>query len=174
MNAMVYAVIFCLLVYLVGWDTFYDWGVFDCGTVIFTALCNTLQMKVAFYHHQWAWPHVLVMVISVAGMLLYFLIIAASTWEYYYIANHVYLQGFFWFFAFFTVPLFTVYIDWMIYYTRLMFKPKYQMLYEEAEMMVRTNQLLLVNEDNEEGGANIEVNAQATTLHEAMDSGAAV
>lgn len=103
-------------------------------------------MKVGFYHHQWAWPHVLVMVISVAGMLLYFLIIAASTWEYYSIANHVYLQGFYWFFAFFTVPLFVVYIDWIIYYSRLMFYPKHQMLYEEAETLVRHNELMLPND----------------------------
>jgi phospholipid-translocating P-type ATPase (flippase) len=148
-NAMIYAVVFCLLVYLVGWDTFYTWGVFDCGTVIFTALCNTLQMKVAFYHHQWAWPHALAMFISVGGMLLYFLIIAVSTWEYYYIANQVYLTGFFWFFSFFTVPLFTVYIDWVNYYTRLMFLPKIQMLYEESEILVRSNKLLLVNDEAE-------------------------
>lgn len=135
-NAVLYAVVFCLLVYSVARPTFKDWGVYDTGLLIFAGLCNALQMKVAFFHHQWAWPHVLMMVISVGGMLLYFLMVSAATYDFYYIANHVYEQGFYWFWAMFTVPLFTVYIDWVYYYARLMFYPNKQMLYEEAEANV--------------------------------------
>lgn len=135
-NAVVYAVVFNLLVFYVAAPTFKDWAVYPAGLLIFTALCNALQMKVAFFLHQWAWPNWFMFALSLFGMLVYFLIISAAEYDFYYIANQVFLQGFFWFYAFFTVPLFVVFIDWFYYYTRMIFFPTNQMLYEEANCLV--------------------------------------
>ena len=135
-NALCYAVVFCLLVYYAAKQTFTDWSLYAMGTVIFTALCNTLQMKVAFYHHQWAWPNGLVMFISVGGMLIYYLIISSAEYDFYYVGEHIYGTGFFWFWSFFTMPIFVVMIDWLYYWTRMMFYPTLSMLYKEAEINV--------------------------------------
>jgi len=134
-NAVIYAVVFNMLVFYVAAPTFKDWAVYPAGLLIFVALCNSLQMKVAFFHHQWALPNWLMFAISLFGMLVYFLIISAAEYDFYYIANYVYLQGFYWFYAFFTVPLFVVFIDWCTYYTRMIFFPTNQMLYEEANRL---------------------------------------
>lgn len=137
-NAVVYAVVLNMLVFYVAAPTFEEWAVYPAGLLIFTALCNSLQMKVAFFHHQWAWVNWLTFAISLFGMLVFFLVISAAEYDFYYIANYVYLQGFYWFYAFFTVPLFVVFIDWFLYYTRMIFFPTNQMLYEEANRLVRT------------------------------------
>jgi hypothetical protein len=131
-NALFYAIVFCLLVYLVARPTFHTWGVYDAGTVIFTGLCNTLQLKVAFYHHQWNWLNIFVMSLSVCGMLLYFLLVSVAEYDYYYVANYVYLTGFFWFYSFFTLPIFVAMIDYVFFYTRKMFAPSNRMLFEEV------------------------------------------
>lgn len=136
-NAVVYAVVISLLFFLSAAPTFNTYGIYEAGTVIFVGLCNTLQMKVAFFHHQWAYPNVAVMIISVGGMLIYFLIIAVTTYEYYYIANDVYELGMFWFYGFFSVPIFTVFIDWIGYYCYMFFWPTTEMLYRDVMIQVR-------------------------------------
>lgn len=145
---MCYAVVLCVLFYLACRQSFDTWGLYDCGTVVFVGLLNSLQMKVAFFHHQWAWPNIFVMALSLFGMMVYFLIIAAAEYEYYYIANRVYLQPLFWFYGFVSVPVMVVMVDWIPYYTRLVFWPTIDMVYKEVELKVSANILAVKKSDN--------------------------
>lgn len=141
LNATLYAIVVSLVFYLAVAPTFEEQGLYVAGTTVFVGLCMSLQAKVAFFHHQWSWPHFLVMFISVGGMFLYFLMIAVSFDDYYYVAHHVYASGIFWLFGFFLMPIITIFIDWTGYYTKLLFLPTNEMLYREFMLAEKFNNL---------------------------------
>jgi hypothetical protein len=123
----------CLIFYYAVAPTFEDMGLYVAGTTVFVGLCMSLQAKVAFFHHQWAWPQTLVMVISVLGMFLYFLMISASFNDYYYVAERVYASGIFWLFGVFFMPIVAIFIDWIGYYGKLLVMPTKEQLFREFE-----------------------------------------
>lgn len=129
-----YAIVLCLTFYYVVGPTFSDWGLYECGTAVFVGLVLSLQAKVAFYHHQWAWPQILMMFLSLLMMYVGYLILTVGVMDYYYDAIEAYGQGIFWFYACFSVPIFTIFIDWIGYYTRLVFYPTQEMLYRELDI----------------------------------------
>lgn len=133
LNAILYAIMVCLIFYYAVAQTFEDMGLYVAGTTVFVGLCMSLQAKVAFFHHQWAWPQTLVMAISVLGMFLYFLMISASFNDYYYVAEKVYSSGIFWLFGFFFMPIVAIFIDWIGYYGKMLLMPTQEMLYREFE-----------------------------------------
>jgi hypothetical protein len=133
LNAILYAIMICLIFYYAVAPTFEEMGLYVAGTTFFVGLCMSLQAKVAFFHHQWAWPQVLMMVISIVGMFLYFLMISASFNDYYYVAQTVYSSGIFWLFGMFFMPIVAIYIDWIGYYCKMLFWPTREMLYREFE-----------------------------------------
>jgi hypothetical protein len=107
------------------------------GTTVYVGLCNALQLKVAYLHHQWAYPHLISMTISVGGMLSYFAIISSQTYlEYYHVAHFLYGDGLFWLFGFFFVPIFVLFIDVVGQNLYLFFLPKREMLFREVEYKV--------------------------------------
>lgn len=112
-NAFVFAVIFCLLFFVVLGPTFIDYGVFDMGTVIYFGLILSLQCKVAFLHQVWNKIHIYAMVFSIAMLFLviYIMNVFESEWDFYGVVNFVYGQGIFWFFGVFTIPLVCFLID---------------------------------------------------------------
>ena len=105
-NACLYAVVICVLFYLAGYPSFYDEYLYVAGTIVYTGLCNALQAKVIFLHHHWAYPQVASMIISVVGMLLYYLVISSSTDDYYGVAEQTLSLALFWFYGMFSVPFF--------------------------------------------------------------------
>lgn len=133
LNAILYAVVICLMFYYAVAPTFYYYGLYVAGTTVFVGMVMALQLKVAFFHHQWAWPQVTMMCISVFGMIVYFLLVAISVNDYYYVAQHVYEEGVFWLFGMFTVPIAVAMIDWIGYYGKVMFLPTDEMLFREVE-----------------------------------------
>lgn len=145
-NAIMYAIVLCLTFYNVVAPTFEDMGLYVAGTTVFVGLCMALQLKVAFFHHQWAYPQVTVMFISILGMFLYFLVIAQSTDDYYYVSNVTYEQGIFWFFGFFSAPLFVIYIDVIGHFLKYFFLPTREMLYRECELQVGPSITLGLNQ----------------------------
>ena len=143
LNAILYAVVLCLIFYYAMGPTFYDYGVYPAGTVVFVGMVNALQAKVAFFHHQWAWPQILVMAISWVGLIVYLLVASYSLPDYYYVAEWVYGQGVFWMMSYFLVPILVVYIDVLGYYGRLLFVPTAEMLFREVEKKVRIKVAIL-------------------------------
>lgn len=135
-NAIIYAVIICLLSYLVLAPTFHNLSLYVSGTVVFVGLCMSLQAKVAFFHHQWAYPNILAMFISVLGMFLYFLLVAVGEWDYFYVANQTYQEAIFWFFAMFSIPIVVIFIDWLDYFIMQCFSPTDEMLFRELQLKV--------------------------------------
>ncbi len=133
---MLYSMIICLVAYNVVAPTFEELGLYEAGTTVFVGLCMALQLKVAFFHHQWSYVHVVSMLISVGGMFLYFLAIAASTDTYYMVANSVYEQGVFWFYGFFSIPLFAILLDVAGYNYYVFFAPTKEIQYRELELKV--------------------------------------
>jgi hypothetical protein len=133
-NAILYAIVISLVYFSAVAQSFNTDSLYVAGTTVFTGLTMSLQAKVAFFHHQWAYPQVLAMFISVVGMLIFYIIIQYSTFDYYYVANHVYEQGIFWFFGMFTGPLIVIFIDWVGYFVLYQFYPKPEMIFREMQM----------------------------------------
>ncbi len=144
LNAVFYAIVVSLVYYYAVAPSFEDQGLYVAGTTVFVGLCNSLQAKVAFFHHQWAWPHYLVMFISVGGMLLYFLMVAVSFDDYYYVAHHVYGTGLFWLFGFFFMPVVAIFIDLIGYYGKMLVMPTQEMLFREFEHAEEFNNLQMM------------------------------
>ena len=142
-NAILYAVVICVLFFLAGYPSFYDQYIYVTGTIVYTGLCNALQCKVIFFHHQWAYPQVCSILISVVGMLLYYLLVSNSTDDYYGVAEQTFELPLFWFYGMFSVPFFTVLIDPIGYYLYMFFWPTKEILYHEIEFKVI--KLLFIN-----------------------------
>ncbi|RYH31746.1 phospholipid-transporting ATPase [archaeon] len=135
-NAVFYAIVVCLISYSVLAPTFTDMSLFVAGTVVFSGLCMALQAKVAFFYHQWAYPQVLAMFISVLGMILYFILIAAATWDYWYVAQETYIEPIYWYYGMFSIPIIVIFIDWLDYFIQMMFFPTDEMLFKEIQLNV--------------------------------------
>lgn len=136
-NAIAYATIICLVFYYAVEMTFQDMSLYMMGTTVFVGMCNALQLKVYFLMNQTTWPQVFVFFISIWGMILYIYLASLLTDDFYYEAEHVYQLGVFWLFGFFSVPLFTVMVDVLTYYSTLFFFPSREMLFRESEHLVR-------------------------------------
>lgn len=136
-NAIMYTIVLCLLYYIALAPSFYSLGIYEAGTTVFTGLVMSMQAKAAFFHNQWAYPQVSVMVISIVGMFIYYVIIGNSLLEAYYdfygVDQAIYAQAQFWLFSIFMVPITVVLIDWVGYYTTLLINPTPEMLYRELE-----------------------------------------
>ena len=133
LNACLYAVLICLLSYYTAADTFQSLGLYSMGTTTFVGLCMSLQFKVAYLNHQWDWVRAFVMSISIAGMFFYFYVISDSMYDYWYETDFLYADSFFWFWGFWTVPVFVAFIDVIGYEMYVFFRPTKEILYREAE-----------------------------------------
>lgn len=139
LNAIVFAVILCLLDFVVLGSTFSSWSLYSFGTAVYTALCMSLQAKVSFLYHQWSYPAVLTMAISVGGMVLFFYILNELPIDYIDDygdeANYAYGQLVYWVMCFITIPIMTVMLDFTVHAYALFFAPTAEMLFREAELV---------------------------------------
>ena len=133
-NAMLYAVVLCVIYYLVMAPSFLTFDVYSAGTTLFVGMVLSLQLKVSFFYHQWAYPQVASMSFSVVAMFLFFLLIANAVDDYWYIATWCYSQGLFWFFGFFSGPLFAFLVDVIGYSLYKFFWPSKEMIAREVEL----------------------------------------
>ena len=136
-NAMLYAVVVCLIYYYCIYVSFYDTGLYVAGTSIMVGLILSLQYKVMFFHHQWARPHVYAMIFSIFGMFLYYLLIEAAVSDFAGEAMNMYSLGVFWLMSVFTVPIAAIHIDWLYHFIRYFFYPTNEMLFREMELKVK-------------------------------------
>jgi len=134
LNAMMYATVICLVFNYALRDTFQDTGLYEMGTSAFVGLCMSLQAKVAFFHHQWAYPQICAMAISILGMIVYLLLVAVTFTDYWYVAQFVFASGIFWLVAMFFMPLTAIFIDWVGYFGKMLFRPTEEQLYREMEL----------------------------------------
>lgn len=139
-NAVMYAVLLCLLEYVVMWDTFKSYSLYVTGTMVYTALCMSLQFKVSFLYHQWSIIHVIIMAISVGGMIFFFWVLNALPIDYVEDyggeADESYNKGIYWLWCFISVPVMCVMIDLIGYAYQMLFEPTKEMLYREFELAV--------------------------------------
>jgi len=134
LNAIAFAVVLCMTFYYCLEPTFREYSLFSMGTVCYTGLCNALQFKVSFLQHQWSYPQILSMVISVGGMLVAFIVISYAFSDFYATSDNLYPLTMFWFFGFFTVPFFAGMIDVIEFNFRLFFFPSEEMLFREIDL----------------------------------------
>jgi hypothetical protein len=139
LNAILYAMILCLVYYYAVRDSFLTWGLYEMGTLVYTGLCMSLQLKIGFLHHQWTWPQVFMMCLSIGGMWAWFQIIADSTDDYTYVSNYDFSTGLYWFFGFFTGPLICWLLDFTGYCMVYFFRPTDEMYFRETEHAVSGN-----------------------------------
>lgn len=85
-----------------------------------------------FLSHQWAWPQVLCMSISVGGMLAYFSIVSGSSSELLGVSAVVYATPAFWFWALFTVGLVTFLVDFVPHGACALLRPSDEAVYREV------------------------------------------
>lgn len=132
-NAVLFAIIFCLLCFNVLQDTFKYDGLYEMGTTIFIALILSLQFKVAFLHQVWNRIHLISMLISIIGLFLVCLVINASIMEYdmYGVVNKIYTYDIFWFYGVWTIPVFMFLVDFFGQALLVFFKPSDEMIYRE-------------------------------------------
>jgi hypothetical protein len=150
-NAILYAIVICLTYYYVVGPTFKDYGLYDMGTVVFIGMIMSLQAKVSFYHHQWAYPHVISMILSMILVYIGYIILSVGVYDYYYVAIVTFGRGLFWFYGFWSMPIFTMFIDWLGYYTRMMFWPTREMLYREMDLLEQEKQEQFAPQNNVRG-----------------------
>lgn len=123
------------------YPTFQDYDLFVGGTAVYTALCMSLQFKVMFLHHQFAYPNVIVISLSVVGMLLFFYILNIMPTDYVtdYAdeANFMYAQKVYWFYCFFSIPVFVILVDLTGHGYHIFFSPTKENLFREFDLEVR-------------------------------------
>ena len=142
-NACVMGIVISLMCYVAMRDTalYYDFWAF--GTFVFVALVNSMQAKVAFMHHQWNYINVFGLLISVGGTLLIVLILSTWGWEPLYMLEDIMFigsgqwllgQSEFWLYAFFTIPLMVLLVDYSSHSVRYMFFPTPEMVSKDMEV----------------------------------------
>jgi hypothetical protein len=136
-NAVLYAIIINLLSFYVLVPTFMYMDLYEAGTIVFTALCMALQCKVALLHHQWAYPNIIAMGVSVVGMIGMFLLFSVTTNDYWGVAQHDLGLEIFWFFGFFSIPLIAVMLDMVGYDLYMFFTPTPELQYQEIQNQVK-------------------------------------
>lgn len=135
-NAMMYAVVVCLMSYNVLFPTFYYLDLYTAGTIVMIGLVIALQFKVMFFHHQWSSYHIHSMLFSFYAMFLFYMLIAATVDDYWNGAIKVYNEPITWLWGLFTVPFTAVFIDWFAYFSRYFLFPTQEMIYREMEKSV--------------------------------------
>jgi hypothetical protein len=136
LNAVVYAIVFCLIWFNVVARSFEYYDLLSMGTMIYVGLVFALQLKIGFIHHLWNQVHVWSMVISIAGLFLFLLVLnnmtSVSYIDFYGIADDLYKDNLFWFFGFFSVPLMCFLIDFVWHSFEVVLFPSKEMTYREA------------------------------------------
>eukprot|EP01032_Pedospumella_encystans_P015770 gene15770-18021_t len=128
-NAMMYAVVVCLMSYNVLFPTFYFLDLYTAGTIVMIGLVIALQFKVMFFHHQWSSYQIHSMLFSFYAMFLFYMLIAASVDDYWNYAIMTYNEPITWLWGLFTVPFTAVFIDWFAYFSRYFLFPTQEMIY---------------------------------------------
>ena len=131
MNAVIYAVVFCLLFFNVMRPTFLDYGLYEMGTMIYVGLVLSLQLKVSFIHHLWTQVHFWSMFISVFGIFLVMYVLNApeeENYDFYWVVNWLYSNdNAFWLYGVFCAPIFCVMIDFIGHSYYVVFAPTDEM-----------------------------------------------
>mmetsp|Transcript_19623 Transcript_19623/g.28222 ORF Transcript_19623/g.28222 Transcript_19623/m.28222 type:complete len:318 (+) Transcript_19623:78-1031(+) len=154
LNASLYAVVFCLLWFVAVYPSFLTYSVYEMGTTIYVGLVFAMHLKVSFMHHIWNQIHVWSMAISVGGLFLFLYVLNSlsdDNYDIYYTVNKLYSTDLFWFFGFFSVPIFCVLIDVITHSCRVVFWPTNEQLYREAESSWNQGNAHLLPNSNEMG-----------------------
>jgi hypothetical protein len=116
--------------------SFKDYGLYEMGTTIYVGLVFSLQMKVGMLHHLWNQVHFWSMFISIGGLFLFLAVLNTMTGEsyieFYGVANKIYSLDLFWFFGFWSTPLFCSLIDFIGYSLYAVLLPTDELVYREA------------------------------------------
>lgn len=134
MNAVVFTIVFCSLFFVALYRNFYYDSLYEMGTVVFVGLILSLQLKVAFLHQIWNRIHVIAMIISVGGLLLFLVALSASAsydYDFYYVTEKIYGYSIFWFFGVFTIPLVMFLLDIFGQSIYVFFYPNEEMIFRE-------------------------------------------
>ena len=140
LNAWIVAVIICLIYYYALQPNFESYDLYTFGTSVFMGLSLALQAKVAFLHHQWAYPQALAMFLSILAMFLFVYILSAAsdsdTGGFYGIATIMYEDPLFWFYSCLVVPIAVILLDVLAHLVYYFFIPTDEMMYREIDRKV--------------------------------------
>lgn len=133
-NAILYTIILCAIYFITYAPSMSYEHLYYSGTLMFTSMCMGLQLKVLFFHHQIAYPHFMVMLISVVGMLLFYAFVSYVSWDFYYVGIELFYSGNFWIGSFIVVPFLLLMLDGMCYYFISFFSPTEETYFRELEL----------------------------------------
>jgi phospholipid-translocating P-type ATPase (flippase) len=89
-NAVITAVIICVIGYYAMKLSFVDWSLFPFGTTVFVSLVMSLQLKIIYLNNQWDKVRFFIISISVLGTLLFIEGVSYSAADFYGVANQTY------------------------------------------------------------------------------------
>lgn len=157
-NAIVYAVVLSTVFYYGCYLTFKEDGLYIMGTTTYTGLVMAMQGKMMFLHHQWAYPQVFFMALSIGGMLFYYWMVSFWTYDSFYDASGtLYSKPVFWLMGMFTAPLMMMSFEGLSYYTKLIFSPTKEMYYREVMHRAKFADSCMAKGTSQARGASVEL-----------------
>lgn len=137
-NAVFYAIVFCLVWFNVVAPSFKTYSLYEMGTTIYVGLVLALQLKVSFIHHLWNQIHFWSMFVSIGGLFFFLYVLNSmeeNNYNFYFVANKIYSLDLFWFFGVFSTPVICALIDFIGHSIYVVLAPTDEMLYREAAML---------------------------------------
>jgi len=139
LNALCYAIILCSMYYYACRDTFETYGIYDFGTIAFTGLVMAMQFKMVFMHHQWAYPQITFMTMSIFGMFFFYWVVQYWTYDTFFgSVSKLYGNPMFWFFGIFTAVAVVGLFEALSFYFNMFFNPTEEM--QMRELMHRVGE----------------------------------
>lgn len=140
-NAVVLGIMICLLCYHAMNRSFLVYDLWSFGCFTFVALVNSMHCKMAFMHHQWTLLSILAMVFSVVFPLTIILllgecgygVLGMTTSDFEGTSTWLFKRHEFWLFAFFTIPICIMMIEYTTHGVRYFLFPQKEMLARDIE-----------------------------------------
>jgi len=131
----------CLLCYYAMKNSFLVYDLWSFGCFTFVALVNSMHCKMAFMHHQWTFLSVLAMAFSVVFPVLIILMLGEygyeplgmTTSDFEGTSNWLFKRSEFWLFAFFTIPMIIMMVEFTAHGVRYFLFPQNEMLARDIE-----------------------------------------
>ncbi len=136
LNACFYAILLCLLFYYTLKDSFQYLSIYEMGTTVFMGLVMALQGKIMFMHSQWTWIQAAIQLATLFLLLMYYLSVDNVVSDFNGVAKTLLKEDIFWFYGFWSAPVFCTLIDVIYYYTVQACCPTREMLFRESEHKV--------------------------------------
>ena len=140
-NAMMYAVVICVVCYHVLPPSLMEWDSFSVGLFVYYALVMSLQVKVSFMYHQWNYIILFFMVLSVGGQIAVTFVLSNMPLNtlppesdgFYKVAEFISNEPIYWVVSMMTIPFLCMFVELVQHSFKLFFMPTREMPFREED-----------------------------------------